>query len=262
MDIIYEPDITYRRALQIDKMWAGSEVTDRLYAEVVDIASLNGDERVLDVAAGTGCLLQLLAQALPKGRAIGLDRSAAMVRLAQNKLVRERTGDTSVICSDSEDIMFKGAMFDMVFCVMGLYHFSDPLAALKDMSRVLKKDGKLVLCEYEAPADPELRAILTESFHVFHPDYRFFTGPELYALVADAGFKHERSATERFSFDQHGIGGVPMGVHFFEARFMIEKRGDSDLLGSFDGNVFKPSGKDMHMKGAVNFAMVRAVKQT
>ncbi len=260
MDIVYEPDITYRRALQIDKMWAESDVTGKLYTEVVNMASLKGDERVLDVAASTGCLLQVLAEALPKGRAIGLDRSAAMVRLAQNKLVKGRVGNTSVLCLEGDDIMFKGAMFDMVFCVLGLYHFSDPLAALKEMNRVLKKGGKLILCEYEAPADPELRASLTESLRLTYPDYRFFTGPELYALVADAGFKRERSATERFTFDQHGIGGMPMGVHFFETRFMIERRGDRDLLASFDGNVFKPAGEMMRIKGTLNFAMVRAAK--
>jgi hypothetical protein len=42
MDIIYEPDITYRRALQIDKMWAESDATGKLYAEVMSMASLKG----------------------------------------------------------------------------------------------------------------------------------------------------------------------------------------------------------------------------
>ena len=125
---------------------------------------------------------------------------------------------------------------------------------------MLKKGGRLILCEYEAPADPGLRAALTESFQLTHPDYRFYTGPELYTLVSDAGFSRERSATERFAFDQHGVGGMPMGVHFFETRFMIERRGDQDLLASFDGNVFRPAGAMMRIKGALDFALVRAVK--
>jgi ubiquinone/menaquinone biosynthesis C-methylase UbiE len=260
MDIIYEPDITYRRALQIDKMWAESDATGKLYAEVLNMASLSGNETVLDVAAGTGCLLQLLAETLPHGHAIGLDRSAAMVRLAQAKLVKGKAGHASVIHWEKEDFIFKSAVFDMVFCVLGLYHFEDPLAALKDMKRVLRKGGRLILCEYEAPADPGLRAALTDSFQLTHADYRFYTGPELYTLVLDAGFTRERSATERFAFDQHGVGGMPMGVHFFETRFMLEKSGDKDLLASFDGNIFRPAGPMMHIKGALDFALVRAVK--
>jgi len=260
MDIIYEPDITYRRALQIDKMRAESDATAKLYAEVLNMASLKGNERVLDVAAGTGCLLQLVAEALPEGHAIGLDRSMAMVRLAQTKLVKGETGHASVMHSEGEDFIFKGAVFDTVFCVLGLYHFPDPLGALKEMKRVLKKGGRLILCEYEAPADPGLRSALTDSFQLTHPDYRFYTGPELYTLVSDAGFSRERSATERFAFDQHGVGGMPMGVHFFEARFMLERRGDQDLLASFDGNVFRPAGAMMHIKGALDFALVRAAK--
>ena len=260
MDIIYEPDITYRRALQIDKMWAESDATGKLYAEVMSIASLKGNERVLDVAVGTGCLLQLVAEALTEGHAIGLDRSTAMVRLAQTKLVKGKTGHASVMHSEGEDFIFKGAVFDMVFCVLGLYHSPDPLAALKEMKRVLKKGGRLILCEYEAPVDPGLRAALTESFQLTHPDYRFYTGPELYTLVSDAGFSRERSATERLAFDQHGVGGMPMGVHFFETRFMLERRGNQDLLASFDGNIFRPAGAVRHIKGALDFALVRAVK--
>ena len=260
MDIIYDPDITYRRALEINKMWAESDATARLYNEVLSMASLRGNERVLDVAAGTGCLLQLLAEALPEGHPIGLDRSAAMVRLAQAKLFKARTGQASVMRLEGKDFIFKNGVFDMVFCVLSLYHFSDPLAALKEIKRVLKKGGRLILCEYEAPADPGLRAVLTESFQLAHPDYRFYTGAELYALISEAGLSKERSATERFAFDQHGVGGMPMGVHFFETRFMLERRGDQDLVASFDGNIFRPSGAMMRIKGALSFALIRAVK--
>jgi len=260
MDIIYEPDITYRRALQIDKMWAESDATGKLYAEVMDMASLRGNETALDVAVGTGCLLQLVAETLLQGHAIGLDRSAAMVRLTQTKVVKGKTANASVLHAEGEEFIFKGGVFDRVFCVLGLYHFPDPLAALKEMKRVLKKGGRLILCEYEAPADPGLRAALTESFRLTHPDYRFYTGPELYSLISDAGFSQERSATERFAFDQHGVGGMPMGVHFFETRFMLERRGDQDLLASFDGHIFRPAGAMMHIKGSLDFALVRAVK--
>ena len=103
MDIIYEPDITYRRALQIDKMWADSDAGGKLCSEVLNMASLKGNERVLDVAAATGCLLELLAEALPDGHAIGVDRSAAMVRLAQAKLVKGKTERASVVYSEGQD---------------------------------------------------------------------------------------------------------------------------------------------------------------
>jgi hypothetical protein len=42
---------------------------------------------------------------------------------------------------------------------------------------------------------------------------------------------------------------------------MIERRGDEDLLASFDGNIFRPAGDMMHVKGGLDFALVRAVKQ-
>ncbi|MDM8000061.1 MAG: methyltransferase domain-containing protein [Dehalococcoidia bacterium] len=260
MDIIYEPETSYRRALQIDRMWADSDAGAKLCAEILNIASLKGDETALDAACGSGLLLQALAEALPNGRAIGVDCSPAMVRLSQAKLARLKNGRAAVMYSEGADLIFKASAFDVVFCMLGLYHFSNPLAALKEMKRVLKKGGRLVLCEYEAPADPELRATLTESFQLAHPGYRFYTGPELYALVSEAGLSRQRSATQRFTFDEHGIGGLPLGVHFFETRFMLQKRGDQNLLASFDGNVFRPVGRMMHPKGALDFMLVRAVK--
>jgi hypothetical protein len=54
---------------------------------------------------------------------------------------------------------------------------------------------------------------------------------------------------------------MPMGVHFFETRFTLERRGDQDLLASFDGNIFRPAGAMMRVKGSLDFALVRAVKR-
>jgi hypothetical protein len=41
---------------------------------------------------------------------------------------------------------------------------------------------------------------------------------------------------------------------------MLERRGDQDLLASFDGNIFRPAGAMMRLKGALDFILVRAVK--
>ena len=53
---------------------------------------------------------QLLAESLPDGHAIGVDRSAAMVRLAQAKLVKGKTERASVVYSEEEGLIFKGAV--------------------------------------------------------------------------------------------------------------------------------------------------------
>jgi SAM-dependent methyltransferase len=258
MDIIYEPEITYRRALQIDKMWAESDVTSKLYTEILSLASPKGDERALDVAVATGCLLQLLSENLPKGYVIGLDASPAMIRLSQNKLVKSRISNAAILRSLGDDLIFRDGMFNLVFCVNGLYHFSDPMAALKEMKRVLEGEGRLILCELEAPQDTELKEALTESFQLAHPDYRLFTVNEIFSLLKDAGFTVIQSATEKFTFDQHGIGGMPMGVHFLETRDMIVRRQQVALLEKFDHHIFLPAGEMMHLKGAVNFTLVSA----
>jgi ubiquinone/menaquinone biosynthesis C-methylase UbiE len=261
MDIIYEPDISYRRASQIDKMWAESDFTGKLYTEILAMASLQGDEVALDVAAGTGCLVQLLSEILAKGRVIGIDPSTAMVRLAQNKLLKKKATNAAVMASPGNDFIFRDSMFDAVFCVLGLYHFADPLKGLNEMKRVLKTGGELILCEPEAPDDARLREVLSESFQLAHPNYRFFSGGELYSLVTDAGFSRQKSATEQFAFDQHGVAGIPMGVHYLETHAMIQRRKQQDLLDKFERNLFRVSGEMMRVRGKLNFALLRAAKK-
>jgi hypothetical protein len=53
---------------------------------------------------------------------------------------------------------------------------------------------------------------------------------------------------------------MPMGIYFFETRFVLQRRGDQDLLASFDGNIFRPVGAMMRPKGALDFILLRAVK--
>lgn len=88
---IYEPNITDRRALQIDKMWAESSFPQIVLSEVLNEAALKGSETVLDVASGNGCLVENLSDILDRGMVFGIDRSAAMVRLAQKKLDQEES---------------------------------------------------------------------------------------------------------------------------------------------------------------------------
>lgn len=57
-------------------------------AEVLDRLPLNGDETVLDAGCGTGRVTELLAERLPLGRVVALDRSAAMLEEARRRLAR------------------------------------------------------------------------------------------------------------------------------------------------------------------------------
>src|SRR5499427_7731524 len=53
--------------------------------KLVDMAELSGDELVLDIACGTGDITFALARGLPTGRAVGLDITGGMLKIAERK---------------------------------------------------------------------------------------------------------------------------------------------------------------------------------
>jgi len=99
---------------------------------------------ILDVATGTGRLpLSLLRQFNYHGRIVGLDRSAKMLQQAQLK-----TGDSDrffLIRGDAERLPFPDVTFDGVTCLEAMEFFPHPPIALREMIRVLKPGGVLLL---------------------------------------------------------------------------------------------------------------------
>jgi SAM-dependent methyltransferase len=114
---------------------------------VMALAHPRSEEHILDVACGTGALTRCVAQSIGRnGRVVGLDLSPEMLAVArasglngtQPAPIEWREGDAGAL-------PFDDASFDVVFCAFGLMFFPDRVAALKDMRRVLKPDGRLAL---------------------------------------------------------------------------------------------------------------------
>lgn len=99
--------------------------------------------RVLDVGTGTGILIPFLIPLLGSyGIVCSFDLSFPMTRQAKLKLSRKQD---QVLCADVHHIPFRPGVFDRVICFAAFPHFDNPELALKEMSRVLKTGGKLII---------------------------------------------------------------------------------------------------------------------
>ncbi len=99
---------------------------------------------VLDVGSGSGIfipyLLELLDQA---GRLVALDFAEEMLKVAKRK---DFDGNIEFLTGDVTDIPIYKETFNTVVCYSSFPHFHDKPKALKEMSRVMKTGGRLLIC--------------------------------------------------------------------------------------------------------------------
>ena len=140
-------------SLGIDRSWRR-----RAIKEIV-----HGDEEqeILDIACGTGDFSIAIAKRMsPGSRVTGLDLSDGMLAVMREKLKAEGLeGRVAVVQGDSEAMGFASARFDRAAIAFGIRNFEHRENALREILRVLKPGGRLVILELSVPANPLIRWI-------------------------------------------------------------------------------------------------------
>ena len=120
----------------------------------VALAEVGAGESVLDLCCGTGDLALEFARSEPRpGRVVGVDFSAAMLRLAEQKSDRRRLGGPAVEWrqGDVADLDVAAGSFDCVSCAFGVRNVARPRVALGRAFEALRKDGRIVVLEFALP---------------------------------------------------------------------------------------------------------------
>jgi ubiquinone/menaquinone biosynthesis C-methylase UbiE len=167
--------------------------------ELVATAALRPGDRVLDVACGTGIVARIAARKLGgTGSVAGLDASLPMITVARVAATAEGI-DVDWREASAVALPFPEASFDVVFCQSGLQFFPDRPASLREMHRVLKPAGRLILSVwgpiersrgFAVAADALARHIGPEAaLPITSGAFGLSDADELRALVTDANFK-------------------------------------------------------------------------
>ena len=115
------------------------------------LAQLAPGERVLDVACGTGLVTFPAARAVgATGSVLATDISEVMVARAEGAALRAGLSTVTVQRMDAQNLQAPNDSVDAVLCALGLMYVPDPLAALREMRRVLRNDGRAVVAVWGA----------------------------------------------------------------------------------------------------------------
>jgi SAM-dependent methyltransferase len=159
-------------------------------ARSLEALRLSAGHRVLDVGCGSGVFLPHLADIVgPTGHVVGVDRASALVQVARSRAAD--LGTVTVEEADAYQLPFSDNTFDAAHCERVLMHLEHPRRALREMRRVVKKGGWIVVAEPDwgglqiASSDPTAVALLLTSWLRGLAQPRM--GLELYSQFAEVG---------------------------------------------------------------------------
>jgi ubiquinone/menaquinone biosynthesis C-methylase UbiE len=163
---------------------------------LIERAGVEPDQRVLDVACGTGIVARLVKERLGAGgRVVGVDLSPVMLAVARTVAPELEWHE-----GNAAALPFGDGEFDVVFCQQGLQFMPDKEAAVREMRRVLAPGGKLGLATWrsldETPFFAALHRVAERHLGpVTDLRHGFGDGAALARLITGAGFRDVRVET-------------------------------------------------------------------
>jgi ubiquinone/menaquinone biosynthesis C-methylase UbiE len=163
--------------------------------QIIRDLELPRNAQVIDVACGDGAYGMWIAEELgADGIVVGVDRSPAYLDSAN----RSATDERNKVAADVRSLPFASNVFDVAWCAQSLASLPDPLAAMKEMRRILRPGGRAVILENDSlhdlllpwPEELEL-AIRAAQWRAYkaskrHPEKRYI-GRRLSGMLRCAG---------------------------------------------------------------------------
>ena len=178
-------------------------------AYTVMVANLKEGNQVLDIAGGTGDLgLAFSKKVGPTGTVIHTDINEAMLRVGRDRLINKGIVLPTLVC-DAEKLPFPDNHFDLVSVAFGLRNMTHKDEALKEMNRVLKPRGRLMVLEFSRIAKPLEKAYDWYSFSVLPRIGSMVAGDaDSYRYLAESIRMHPGQEELKTLMKQSGFGHV------------------------------------------------------
>jgi demethylmenaquinone methyltransferase / 2-methoxy-6-polyprenyl-1,4-benzoquinol methylase len=189
-------------SLGLDKRWRDT---------AIDVLSLPPGSRVLDLCTGTADLAVATLRRVPRSSVVGIDFSAAMLRLGLVKVRRlGLDGAIQLVRGDATRLPVTAASCDAATIAFGIRNVAEPERALTEIARVVRPGGSLAILEFGQPAIPGIRTLYSWYFR--------YLLPAIGRLVS----KH----TSAYSYLPASVGAFPPPAEFCD---VITRQGFNDV---------------------------------
>lgn len=201
--------------------------------EVLALLDLKGSERILDIGCGDGRITAEIAERVPRGFVVGVDRSHEMISFASSHFGSALRPNIRFVVADARSLQFHEE-FDLVVSFNALHWLPDQDAALRSIRDAMKSDGLAQLRLVPAGERKSLENVLEETrlssrwlhyFQTFHDPYLHLT-PEQYQAVAERNglrVRHVQTEAKAWDFKSRAAFFAFGSVTFVEwTRFLPE----------------------------------------
>ncbi len=161
----------------------------------LEVLQLSPDDHVLEIGFGGGELMTRMASAVTRGKIAGADFSIDAVDICTKRFKQLiKSGKVDLCCANVEELPFEANRFSKVCTVNTIYFWVDPLIALAQIHRVLKKDGRLVVC-FRPREAVKNQKIMQHGFTLYDPE-------EVGVLLTKAGFRDVQLLHRKYRFEE------------------------------------------------------------
>lgn len=161
---------------------------------IIDAVGPTYQDRILDVACGTGVVAFQLAKAAKE--VVGLDLTGEMLQKARKERHDRGVVNVHFELGEAEALPFKDNQFDASVCRMSIHHFDDPQQALDEMVRVTRPHGRIVIADIVTSSEQQDAKLHNAIERLRDPSHvRMLSRDELLNLITTCGLEIEKTDT-------------------------------------------------------------------
>ena len=180
---------------------------------LIELSELSEDSVALDIASGTADIPRLINKKFKSVSMHVTDINASMLALGKERAINENFfHDCNFALASGESLPYQDQTFDLVTVGFGLRNFTDKEKGLREMKRVLKPDGVLLILEFSKPTN--------SFFSKVYDWYSFNIIPKLGSFLANDSKSYQYLAESiRMHPDQETLKNMVLDAGFDDCKF-------------------------------------------